>query len=160
MSRQKVILISIDGMRPDGFLACGNPFAEEMMQKAYYTLDGQTVMPSMTLPCHMSMFHSVTPQRHGVSMNQYMPMVRPLDGLFEQLHRARAVCAMYYGWEPLRDIARPKSLTCAEYFHARSEDDVDTVLTDKALAQIAKTHPDFVFLYLVDTDEKGGHDVG
>lgn len=67
---------------------------------------------------------------------------------------------MYYGWEPLRDIARPGSLTCAEYVHARSEDDVDTILTDKALAQIGKTKPDFVFLYLVDTDEKGGHDVG
>ena len=160
MSRNKVILISIDGMRPDGFLACGNPFAEDMMQKAYYTLDGQTVMPSMTLPCHMSMFHSVTPQRHGVSMNQYMPMARPLDGLFEQLHRAKAVCAMYYGWEPLRDVARPGSLTYAEYVHDRADDSVDTVLTGRALARIEQTRPDFVFLYLVDTDERGGHDVG
>ncbi len=61
MGKNKVILISVDGMRPDGFLACGNPFAEEMMQRAFYTLDGQTVMPSMTLPCHVSLFHSVTP---------------------------------------------------------------------------------------------------
>ena len=30
--KEKVILISIDGMRPDGFLACGNPFTEEMMK--------------------------------------------------------------------------------------------------------------------------------
>ena len=160
MNGKKVILISIDGMRPDGFLTCGNPFAEEMMRKACYTLDGKTVMPSMTLPCHMSLFHSVTPQRHGIITNQYTPMVRPLDGLFEQLHRAKAVCAMYYGWEPLRDIARPKSLTYAEYIHARSEEGTDTILTDKALAQMEKTRPDFVFLYLVETDEKGGHDVG
>ena len=60
----------------------------------------------------------------------------------------------------MRDIARPKSLTYAEYLHARSEEDTDTTLTDKALAQIAKNQPDFVFLYLVETDEKGGHDVG
>ena len=94
MCKRKVILISIDGMRPDGFLSCGEPFAEEMMRRAYYTLDGTTVMPSMTLPCHMSLFHSVTPQRHGINTNQYTPMVRPLDGLFEQLHRAKARCAM------------------------------------------------------------------
>ena len=81
MSRNKVILISVDGMRPDGFLVCGNPFAEEMMQKAYYTLDGQTVMPSMTLPCHMSMFHSVTPQRHGGSILDIAPTIAKIMGV-------------------------------------------------------------------------------
>ena len=29
---EKVILISIDGMRPDGFLACGNPYIEELQR--------------------------------------------------------------------------------------------------------------------------------
>ena len=29
--KNKVILISIDGMRPDGFLECGNPYIEELM---------------------------------------------------------------------------------------------------------------------------------
>ena len=160
MFENKVILISVDGMRPDGFLTCGNPYAQEMMAMSYYTLDGQTVLPSVTLPCHMSLFHSVPPQRHGISANLYTPMVRPLNGLFEQLHMAGAVNAMYYGWDPLRDIARPKSLKYAEYISARAEDDADTLLTDSALARIAKSKPDFVFLYLVDTDEKGGHDNG
>ena len=158
MFENKVILISVDGMRPDGFLTCGNPYIHEMMAKSFYTLDGQTVLPSMTLPCHMSLFHSVPPQRHGITTNTYFPMARPLNGLFEQLHLAGAVNAMYYGWEPLRDISQPKTLTYSEFIHARSEDDVDTQLTDSALARIAKSKPDFVFLYLVDTDEKGGHD--
>ena len=85
MFEQKVILISIDGMRPDGFLNCGNPYIHEMMKKSWYTLDGQTVFPSVTLPCHMSLFHSTTPQRHGVMANVYQSMVRPIEGLFEQL---------------------------------------------------------------------------
>ena len=160
MFENKVILISVDGMRPDGFLTCGNPYIHEMMAKSYYTLDGQTVLPSVTLPCHMSLFHSVPPQRHGITTNLYLPMARPLNGLFEQLHLARAVSSMHYGWEPLRDIAQPKSLQYAEYISARAEDDADTQLTDSALARIAKSKPDFVFLYLVDTDEKGGHDNG
>lgn len=33
MNKNKVILISIDAMRPDGFLACKNPYAEEMLKK-------------------------------------------------------------------------------------------------------------------------------
>lgn len=160
MRENKVILISVDDMRPDGFLACGNPYIAQMMEKGYYTLDGKTVLPSVTLPCHMSLFHSTTPQRHGITTNLYLPMARPIDGLFEQLRKVKAVSAMYYGWEPLRDVARPESLTFAEYINSYSEENSDTALTDSALARIRKSKPDFVFLYMVETDEKGGHDNG
>ena len=67
---------------------------------------------------------------------------------------------MFYGWEPLRDIARPGSLVQAKFLHARSFDDTDVALTQAALETIAESEPDFVFLYLVETDEKGGHDHG
>ena len=157
---EKVILISIDGMRPDGFLSCGNPFIEEMMRLSSYTLEGQTVFPSVTLPCHMSMFHSVPPERHGITTNLYIPFARPLNGLFEQLKLFRKISAMYYGWEPLRDVSRPESLKFASYLNAYMEDKTDASLTDLALERIEKSKPDFVFLYMVETDEKGGHDHG
>jgi predicted AlkP superfamily pyrophosphatase or phosphodiesterase len=157
---EKVILISIDGMRPDGFLACGNPFIEKMMGMASYTLEGKTVFPSVTLPCHMSMFHSVPPERHGITTNLYIPFARPLNGLFEQLKLFRKISAMYYGWEPLRDVSRPESLKFASYLNAYMEDKTDASLTDLALERIEKSKPDFVFLYMVETDEKGGHDHG
>ena len=160
MAATKVILISVDGMRPDGFLKCGNPYIETLMKKAYYTLDGKTVMPSVTLPCHMSLFHSTTPQRHGITTNLYLPMARPINGLCEQLKAAKKDCAMYYGWEPMRDVARPGSLKYAGFVHARMADSSDTVLTDMALERIRESKPDFVFLYMVETDEKGGHDNG
>lgn len=157
---EKVILISIDGMRPDGFLSCGNPFIEKMMGMASYTLEGKTVFPSVTLPCHMSMFHSVPPERHGITTNLYIPFARPLNGLFEQLKLFRKISAMYYGWEPLRDVSRPESLKYSAYLNAYMEDNTDGSLTDMALERIEKSKPDFVFLYMVETDEKGGHDHG
>jgi predicted AlkP superfamily pyrophosphatase or phosphodiesterase len=145
-------------MRPDGFLQCGNPFAEEIMKRAYYTLNGRTVWPSVTLPCHMSLFHSVKPERHGITTNYYIPMARPIKGLFEQL--AGKHLAMYYGWEPLRDVVRPEYLSYSAFVHAMVEENADSILTDCALDRLAKSHPDFVFLYMVETDEKGGHDSG
>lgn len=158
----KVILISVDGMRPDGFLACKNPYIEQMMENSYYTLDGKTVLPSVTLPCHMSLFHSVPPQRHGITTNLYLPMARPINGLFEQLHAAKKICAMYYGWGQLRDVATPAAVTFAQCINARRSgiDSSDTALTDSALERIHQSKPDFVFLYMVETDEKGGHDNG
>lgn len=48
----------------------------------------------------------------------------------------------------------------ATFINAYMEESTDTCLTDEALERIEKSHPDFVFLYLVETDEKGGHDNG
>lgn len=158
--KSKVILISIDGMRPDGLLASGNPYVKELQQIGSYTFDARTVFPSVTLPCHMSMFHSVPPERHGILTNTYVPPVRPINGLFEQLHNAGKSCAMYYGWEPLREISRPKSLIAANYLWAYSVENSDRALTEAALSYVEAAHPDFVFLYMVETDEKGGHDNG
>ena len=157
---EKVILISVDGCRADALAACGHPFVAELKRRAAYTFTGRTVFPSVTLPCHLSLFHSVPPQRHGTLTNDYVPPVRPVPGLFEQLSAAGCRCAMYYGWEPLRDVARPKSLTWSGYFNAYADEHTDGILTDMALQRIARHQPDFVFLYMVETDEKGGHDSG
>ena len=158
--KEKVILICIDGMRPDGFLSCGNPFIYKMMELGSYCLESHTVFPSSTLPCHMSMFHSVPPERHGILSNTYVPMVRPVSGLFEQIRLMGGISDMYYGWEPLRDIGQPKSLMRSGYICARGEDDTDNKLTELALKRIREDQPDFIFLYQVETDEKGGHDHG
>ena len=152
---KKTILISIDGMRPDGFLQCGSPFADKMMEIGSYTLDAKTVFPSVTLPCHMSMFYSVPPERHGITTNYYTPMVRPLPSLFDQVAAMKGISSMYFGWLPLRDVASPRALHFASYTHCFAGEHVDDLLTDMALENISKAHPDFLFLYMVDTDKDG-----
>ncbi|MBO5257437.1 MAG: alkaline phosphatase family protein [Clostridia bacterium] len=158
--QNKVILISIDGMRPDGLRACGNPYLDELTAKASYTFDARTVFPSITLPCHLSMFHSVPPERHSTMSNDYVKPVHPVTGLFELLSRMGKRCAMYYGWEPLRDIHRVGSLVASEFIQAYSFEHTDGILTGRAIDYIKLAKPDFVFLYMVETDEKGGHDSG
>ncbi len=159
MNNKKVLLILADGMRPDAFLNCGNTYINDIMAKAYYTLDGNTTFPSVTLPCHISLFLSVPTERHGISTNLYIPPVRPVDSLFDQLKKAGAVSAMYYSWQPLRDVASPNSLKFSEYINSGVHDAVDSELTENAITRIKKNSPDFVFLYLGDTD-KIGHSNG
>ena len=158
--KNKVILISIDGMRPDGLQQCGNPYVKELEKMCAYTYSARSVYPSVTLPCHFSMTHSVTPERHGILTNTYVPQVRPVLGIFEKIKSAGGVSAMFYGWEPLRDIALPGTLKFASYINSYMKDSIDTVLTDTALDTISEYKPDFAFLYMVETDEKGGHDNG
>ena len=108
-----------------------------------YTLEGSSMIPSVTLPCHMSIFHSVTPERHGMTTNTYMPMVRPVNSLFKQISNAGGNCAMYYGWEPIRDVASPGTLKHAEFIWAYTTDHTDRLLTESALTYIKKEKPDF-----------------
>jgi hypothetical protein len=35
---EKVILVLVDGMRPDGMMGCGNPFAEKLIKEALILL--------------------------------------------------------------------------------------------------------------------------
>lgn len=157
---KKVLLISIDGMRPDGLKACGNPYVQELEKISYYTYHASSMNPSVTFPCHFSMTHSVTPQRHGILTNTYVPQVRPVKGIFEKVGEAGGVCAMFYGWEPLRDICSPGSLKFATYINAYMQESSDTALTDECEKILTERKPDFAFLYMVETDEKGGHDNG
>ncbi|MBQ8882210.1 MAG: alkaline phosphatase family protein [Clostridia bacterium] len=158
--KRKVILFSIDGMRPDGLQQCGNPFVKELEKVCAYTYTASSMNPSVTFPCHFSMTHSVTPQRHGILTNTYVPQVRPVKGLFELIAERKGINAFFYGWEPLRDIALPGSLKFATYVNAYMQESGDTVLTDECIKTVKAHKPDFVFLYQVETDEKGGHDNG
>lgn len=158
--KNKVILISIDGMRPDGLQNCGNAYVKELEQLCAYTYSAQSMYPSVTFPCHFSMTHSVTPQRHGILTNTYVPQVRPVTGIFEKISICGGVSSMFYGWEPLRDIALPGALKFSTYINSYTKENTDTALADAAIYNIEENNPDFVFLYMVETDEKGGHDNG
>ena len=67
---------------------------------------------------------------------------------------------MFYGWEQMRDIALPGMLRYATYIHWSMKESTDTVLTDEALKLLKEEDVDFCFLYLADTDDRGGHKVG
>lgn len=153
----KVLLILVDGMRPDSLEKAGHPFIEEMKSKGSYTLQAQTVMPSVTLPCHMSLFHSVPPQRHGIADNLYMPPVRPIPGLFEQLNAHKKHNALFHNWSELQDLARPGSLAYHCFISGRvfGYENANPKLTDAAIEYIQQQTPDFTFLYLGEVDYVG-----
>ncbi len=153
----KVLLILADGMRPDSLAACGHPFFGEMLKHGVYYPGAQTVMPSVTLPCHMSLFHGVSAERHGILTNIYVPQVRPVCGLCEVLHAAGKRCAFFYNWEPLRDLARPGSLSHAFF---TSGDIYGYETANDQTAEAAKVYlsvdaPDFAFVYFGWPDAAG-----
>jgi len=153
---RKVILILADGMRPDAMEHL--PYVQKLMKESAYTMSAETVFPSVTLPCHMSLFLGVPPERHGITTNLYMPPVRPVDGVLEQLKAAKKTSAVYYDWEQLRDLWRPGSVVFSMFSRGDYETN-DKKHTDAAIEYISGHSPDFVFLYMGFPDG-AGHNFG
>ena len=151
----KTLLILVDGMRSDALSECAA--AQRVLARSVYTLDAQTVMPSVTLPCHMSLFFSVEPGRHGTTTNTYMPQVRPINGLCDVLAVQKKTSAFFYSWGELRDLCRPSSLAYSMFIKGGhcGYDKANDRLTDAAISYLTENDTDFAFLYLGYTDAAG-----
>ena len=151
----RVLLILVDGMRPD--VLTDVPVAQSIIKQSAYTMKAKTVFPSVTLPCHMSLFHSVDPSRHGITTNVYTPQVRPINGLCEVLAMNNKKSAFFYNWEELRDLSRPNSLTFSYFCKGRTigYDVANDIITDAASKYLGENYTDFAFLYLGNTDYVG-----
>lgn len=159
MPADSVLLVSIDGLRADAPAATDTPVLDALAARGTATYAARTVMPSVTLPCHMSMFHSVEPGRHGITTNTWTPQVRPVPGLLDVLHAAgRSTCA-FWNWEQLRDLGRPGALDLSYYHRDCYAPAGDTVLAARCAAHLAAEPVDFCFLYLGYVDACG-HDHG
>ena len=151
----KTILILVDGMRPDALTNIES--AQRIIAKSTYTMNGQTVVPSVTLPCVISLFHSVNPDRHGTTTNTYTPQVRPIDGICEVLKRAGKECAVYFDWEEVRDVSRPNSIAHSAFYAGKRLGYIETgkKLTNELIDYAKNYKLDFAYLHLALTDWTG-----
>jgi predicted AlkP superfamily pyrophosphatase or phosphodiesterase len=64
-----VVVVSIDGLRPDAIESYEAATLQRLMREGSYTLSATTINPSKTLPSHTSMLTGQPPERHGVLWN-------------------------------------------------------------------------------------------
>jgi predicted AlkP superfamily pyrophosphatase or phosphodiesterase len=68
-----VLVVSIDGLRPDAIYAVATPSLRALAARGSYTWQAQTITPSNTLPSHISMVTGVTPAVHRITWDEYLP---------------------------------------------------------------------------------------
>jgi hypothetical protein len=148
---RRVVIVSIDGLRPDAISLAPMPNLITLMQSGAFSLGAQTVFPSVTLVSHSSMLAGVCPSKHGVNWNDYLPALGYAQGtdLFDVAHAAGLKTYMYAGKEKLRQITEPSSLDNFVYVNDR-----DLVLMERLVAEFPQ---DFgvLFIHLALTDGMG-----
>jgi predicted AlkP superfamily pyrophosphatase or phosphodiesterase len=128
----RVLILSIDGLRPEAIPLAPMPNLSALMQTSAYSLSAQTVFPSVTLVAHASMLGGVCPSKHGVDWNDYIPENGYALGtdLFDLAHAAGLQTVMHIGKEKLQQLTEPQSLDILTYVNDR-----DTVVAGRLIAE-------------------------
>ena len=151
---KRVLLISIDGLRSDAIE--NTEYGRYLLENSSYSLEVTTVSPSITLPCHMSMFHSVTPEAHGVSANVYTPSESLGYGITEALLEDGKSSAIFYNWNEIGYLST-EGAASKTYVAGETEgwEEANRRVGEACIEHILNTPTDFTFLYLGFLDEAG-----
>jgi predicted AlkP superfamily pyrophosphatase or phosphodiesterase len=106
-----VLIISLDGLRPDAIDRYRLGTLRRLMAEGRHSLEARTVLPSTTLPSHTSMLTGVPPAVHGITWNTYIPGrgVVGVPTIFELARAEGHQVAAFYAKAKLRHLDRPGS---------------------------------------------------
>jgi predicted AlkP superfamily pyrophosphatase or phosphodiesterase len=68
-----VVIVSIDGLRPDAVYKTDASNIQALAARGAYTWEARTIMPSNTLPSHVSMLSAYPPEVHKILWDEYQP---------------------------------------------------------------------------------------
>ena len=109
-----VLIISVDGLRPDLLLRGDTPNMHHLYQTGAFTFWARTTAVSITLPSHVSMLTGVVPEVHAISWNADLPFKEPVypavPTLFELAKLAHLTTAMAAGKHKFVVFERPGAL--------------------------------------------------
>lgn len=148
----RVVIISIDGLRPDAIPQAPMPNVQALAQRGAYTFGAQTIFPPATLPSHTSMLTGQPPEVHGVLWNDYEPARGTITTttIFAQAHTAGLRTVMVVGKEKFKHFEVPDTLD-AFVFALNGDNEV--------LMQAAQQDFDLMLVHLPNTDYFG-HSTG
>ncbi len=155
----------LDGMNPEGIERCEHPFLRDFRKQCMWTADGETVVPSITMPCHLALFNGVSPQVHANHDNHIIPLPESVPSLVGHARRNGKKTAMVYSWDELRDLNRPGEL---DYCHYERMDEMgrdyqamiafEREFVGRAIEVIKTKTYDFIFYYYEMADIIGHKD--
>ena len=158
---QNVVLVSIDGLRPDAIERFGAATLQRLMREGSYSLRARTILPSKTLPSHASMLSGELPEHHGVLWNNVTSAETDIVEVPTIFSLARAHgyrTAAFFSKAKFQPLQRPGTLDYSQapggwfgrWSSRRTVDDI--------LAYLESSQPNVLFVHLTDPDNAGHSD--
>jgi predicted AlkP superfamily pyrophosphatase or phosphodiesterase len=151
-ARPHVVIISVDGLRPDAIAQVKPPLLTKLIQEGAYSAKARTVIPANTLPAHASMLTGVSPKRHKMwhdDLDRTKGDIR-YPSIFARLHEKGGTSAMFFAKDKFLHIATDGAPDVVQ-----KGKDNSMVVMKLACAEIRKNRTDLVFIGLPDPDSYG-----
>ena len=153
-----VVVVSVDGLRPDAIETFGAPTLRRLESEGSYTLTASTIHPSKTLPSHTSMLTGQPPERHGVLWNNVATAdvdAIEMPNVFSVARANGYRTAAFFSkakFQPLQlagtlDYTQAPGGLFGRWSSRRTVDDVASYLRE--------ARPNLLFVHLTDPDAAG-----
>jgi predicted AlkP superfamily pyrophosphatase or phosphodiesterase len=156
-THHRVLIISVDGLRPDAMLRARTPVLQNLMDHGSYTMWAQTTAVAVTLPSHVSMLTGVKPQKHEIEWNHDLPLATAVypkvPTIFEFAKRAGYSTGMVAGKDKFDTLAKPGTID--RLWLPKEEYVPDDVVCAETLRVIDEGAPDVLFVHLPTVDHVG-----
>jgi predicted AlkP superfamily pyrophosphatase or phosphodiesterase len=150
-----VLIISIDGLRPDSLSVERTPNILDMAGRGTACWQAQTTFPPITLPSHASMLTGYLPATHGLTWGDYQPArgMSRVPTIFSYARAAGLRTAMVVGKDKLNHLRLDGSLDSYELVGGGDDN-----VANYAVVQIT-AGADLLLAHLPDVDVSG-HSAG
>ena len=158
---EHLIIVSIDGLRPDAIEVFELGTLQELMEDGSYTLEASTILPSKTLPSHTSMLTGRTPAHHGITFNNALPDsgVVAVPTIFELARTAGYHTAAFYSKAKFRHLDREGSYDHRQAPAYNADNWMATWTVPAAIQYMRHHRPNLLFVHIGEPDY-AGHGAG
>lgn len=152
-----VVVISIDGLRPDAIEKFGAKTLQRLMRQGAYSLNAKTIMPSRTLPSHTSMLTGEAPGEHGITWNENETDDHghvAVPTVFAQARARGFRTAAFFSKGKFNHLAAPSTL---DHVQVPQGDDSWSASTtvEHVRRYLAEEQPGLMFVHLREPDYAG-----
>jgi predicted AlkP superfamily pyrophosphatase or phosphodiesterase len=157
----RVIIISIDGMRPDILLRAKSPNLHKLLESGTFTFYAETVPVAITLPSHVSMMTGVSVEKHGITWNDDRTVTNPVypkvSTLFEVAKQAGLTTAIVSGKAKFNALAKPGTV---DWFWAPAKGVTNDIAVAESGNAVLREHKPQVMLVHFPGMDTTGHASG
>jgi predicted AlkP superfamily pyrophosphatase or phosphodiesterase len=153
---QHVFIVSFDGGKPAVMQKSAMPLTMDMAKNGAATWNAQAVMPSITLVNHTSMLTGVSPAKHSILWNDWIPSrgLVKVPTVFKLAREIGYTTALFAGKEKFRHLNVP---TTVDEFQIPSYN--AKIVAAAAAKYIVEKKPNLCFIHFADSDG-AGHQYG